>query len=231
MSALCAILGVMIAFASVTGKTRDSRRAFINGNQEDRILNGPVDLQERYASLSQEVSKLQKEKTKLEDAVANQTSATKVLNENLQDANVFAGLTELEGPGVVITLRDSAKQGAAQDLIIHDTDVLKVSNELFAAGADAIAVNGHRLAAGSSIRCVGPVIHIDGEPIASPVAISAIGDPSTLSGGLNLPNGVLAEIRFTDPNMVQVEAAKSIKIPAYTGPTTKRKATQPKPKR
>ena len=66
-------------------------------------------------------------------------------------------------PGVVVTLRDSSH--SAHDLSlpdqisnsvnIHDTDVLRIVNELVASGAEAISINDHRIAGLSSIRCVG----------------------------------------------------------------------------
>jgi len=231
---MCLVLGFMIAMARVTADARrGSRMSFANADQAARVLTPPLDVQVQYAKLQGEVSKLQSEKTKLENALGSQTAAAKVLNDNLQEVKIYAGLTDLEGPGIVVTLRDSLKQptGIATDVTIHDVDVVKVVNELWACGADAISVNNHRVGASTSIRCVGPVIHIDAVPIASPIVIRVIGDADTLLGGMNLPLGVLSEIRQTDPAMVQLERAKTMKLPAYSGPTTKRYATVPKVKK
>ena len=103
--------------------------------------------------------------------------------------------------------------------IIHDDDVLKVVNELWASGAEAISVNNHRVSIGTSFRCVGPTILVDGARIASPVVIRAIGDPDTLQGGLDIPGGILAQLREQDPAMVQIEKVKKHVLPAYTGST------------
>ncbi len=233
VSLMCLVLGFMIAMARVTaGVSRQSRMSFIAGDQYDRVANGPIDIQQKYASLSSDVTKLQAEKTKLENALATQTGTAKVLNDNLQDVKAYAGLSDLEGPGIVITLRDSQKLGGlATNDTIHDTDVLKVVNELWASGAEAISVNNHRVGASTSFRCVGPVIHVDAVPIASPVVIRALGDSETLQGGLNLPGGVLSEIRQTDANMVQIEMAKTMRLPAYSGPTSKKYSVVPKVKK
>ncbi len=231
---MCFVLGFMIAMARVTGgASREGRSRFLEGDQQTRLATGPLDIQQRFAELNSEVKKLQSDKTKLENAVADQNNSTKVLNDNLQDAKVFAGLTDVEGPGVVVTLRDSTRpvNGIPTDATIHDTDVLKVVNELWASGAEAISVNNHRDIVSTSYRCVGPVIHIDGVPIASPIVIRAIGDADTLMGGLNLPLGVLSEIRQTDPSMVQVEKATLMRLPAYTGATVKKYSIVPKVKK
>ena len=234
VSLMCVILGFMIAMARITGEaSRGSRLSYATGDQQARLLTAPLDVQAQYAKLSTEVSKLQTEKTKLENALGSQTAAAKVLNDNLQEVKIYAGLTDLEGPGIVVTLRDSQKQptGIAADVTIHDVDVVKVVNELWACGADAISVNNHRVGASTAIRCVGPVIHIDAVPIASPIIIRVIGDADTLLGGMNLPLGVLSEIRQTDPAMVQMERAKSMRLPAYSGATTKKYAVVPKVKK
>src|SRR6185503_2536301 len=111
-------------------------------------------------------------------------------------------------------------------------DVLKVVNELWAAGAEAIAVNKHRIVGNSSFRCVGPVIHVDNVPISSPVRIQAIGDSDTLAGAMSLPLGVIAEIRQTgDASMATVEKVQKFTLPAYSGPTTRRLAMPVKEKK
>lgn len=102
-------------------------------------------------------------------------------------------------------------------------------NELWAASAEAVSVNNHRVVGSSSFRCVGPVIHVDNVPISTPVRIRAIGDPEVLYGAMNLRLGVLDEIRNSgDPTMVQMEAVEKQRIPAYAGPTA-RKFAMPRP--
>jgi len=49
--------------------------------------------------------------------------------------------------------------------------VVHVVNELFASGAEAIAVNGHRVAGTTSFRCVGTTILVNDVKIASPIVV------------------------------------------------------------
>jgi uncharacterized protein YlxW (UPF0749 family) len=231
VSALSLVLGFMVMTASITATTRSSRLGLLGASQQERVNSGTIDFQSAFIQLNDEVKTLRGENDKLEKALGDRNSSSKVLNEGIEQAKAFAGLTDLEGPGLQITLLDSRKDPpnsfVAVNYIIHDTDVLKVTNELFAAGAEAIDVNGHRVVTPSSFRCVGPVIHVDGVPIASPIVIRAIGDSATLDGGLNLPLGVLAEIRHTDPAMVQVEQVKDMRIAAYGGSTEQKFAKVP----
>lgn len=142
----------------------------------------------------------------------------------------------MEGPGVIVTLKDSGHGGIkiedqtiyTPDKNIHDLDVLRIVNELFSAGAEAISVNDHRISGGSSIRCVGPTILINDVKVASPIQVKAIGDPKTLMGALNLNGGVLSEIRTSDPDMIQIEEEKSLKLDPFVGRTSYHFAKLPK---
>ncbi len=230
------LLGILLWMAWITNFTRAGRLGYLDADQSQRIGRGSIDTALEYQKVSQEVTQLLEENTKLQNAMSDTTNQTKVLNESLQLAKEFAGLTAVEGPGVVVTLRDdppSSMDGISSgNKIIHDVDVLKVVNEAWAAGAEAISVNGLRVATRSSFRCVGPVIHVDAVPIASPVVIRAIGDPVALRGGLTLPLGVLAEIRSTgSPEMVSIETVDKQILAAYSGPTIRRFGKTPKEKK
>lgn len=235
VSALSLVLGFMVVTASITASNRSSRLGLLGASQSIRVGTGTIDLQDQYLKLSEEVKSLRQLNDKLSKALGDKSSSTKVLNEDMEQAKAFAGLTDVQGPGVKITLSDSRKDPpnnfVANNYIIHDTDVLKVTNELYAAGAEAIDVNGHRIVSTSSFRCVGPVIHIDGIPVASPIVIHAIGDPAALEGGLTLPLGVLSEIKVTDATMVQIETVKDMRITAYGGSTERKFAKVPTDKK
>jgi uncharacterized protein YlxW (UPF0749 family) len=232
VTALSFVLGFMMTVAWITKDTQPSRLSFLTPDQKIRIDQGQSSLTKELQKVSTEVGKLREEKTKLENAVASQTNSTKVLNDSLQEAKLLAGLTDVEGPGITVTLKDSAVQpgpGLSSDNAnIHDYDVLRVVNELWSSGAEAISVNNHRVVARSNYRCVGSVINVDGVPIAPPVIIQAIGDSKTLYGGINIRLGVLDEIRSGDPNMVSVTRFERTRLSAYAGSTTFRYVKIPK---
>ncbi len=229
VSGLSLILGFMMSMAWITDQTASERIGKLDPDQGGRIQTGNINMFDEYIKLSNEVKKLRGDLTRMENAVGDQTKQTQVLNTSLQDVKHFAGLTAVEGPGVVVTLKDdpkAASSGIGGDDIIHDTDVLRVVNELWASGAEAIAVNKIRIVASSSFRCVGPVIHVDHVPISSPVRIQAIGESETIEGALLLPLGVVQEIRQSGvPSMVTIERVQKQQLPAYTGPTARKLAT------
>jgi uncharacterized protein YlxW (UPF0749 family) len=233
VTAMCFVLGLMVSLAWVTDANRKDRLNFLPIDQNKRISEATLDIN-AVAQLSSEVTKLRQEKTELENALADQNKGSKALNDSLQEAKMFAGLTPLEGPGVVVTLKDSpagqADLSGVPDArtIIHDTDVLQVVNELKSSGAEAVSVNNHRIAGAASFRCVGPTILVNDVKVASPIVVRAIGDADTLMGAMNLPGGILSQIRGQDPAMVAIERVKKMSLPAFVGTTAYRAAIVPK---
>lgn len=184
--------------------------------------NQDVNLTGEVVSLREEVTKLREDKTKLETKLAQTGNATKEINDSLQETKMFAALTELKGQGLIVTLTDSKKPSdemIVESGLVHYLDVLKVVNELFNAGAEAIAVNGIRIGPRSDLRCVGSTILVSTQKIAPPIVVQAVGDSKTLLGAMNMPGGILTELRDVDPAMVMVEPANELTIPAYDGST------------
>ncbi len=166
---------------------------------------------------------LRAEVTSLRDQVADMMAGqneVKVLQAELQKSMLLAGLTEVEGPGVSVEMNDSTRQAApGQDpnvFLIHDDDVQKIVNALFAAGAEAISVNGHRLITTSEIICAGNVIIVNGARIAPPIKILAIGDPETLETGLKMRGGVVDSLILWGIE-VKIKTEEKVTLPAYSG--------------
>ncbi|MDI9639961.1 DUF881 domain-containing protein [Kamptonema cortianum] len=228
-SLVALVVGLMVSIAFANQER--SRLGFEGDFGEPASLNRAVS--EEIRSLRDEVTKLRDEKSKLEDTLAEQGNASKDLNASLKEARMFAALTEVEGPGIIVTLSDSKKpmgeMFTADAGIIHFLDVLKVVNELFNAGAEAIAVNGRRVGPQTDFRCVGTTILVDTDKIASPIEIKAIGETQTLLGAINMPGGVLEELRDVDPGMVKVEPADMLFLKPYDGILKFKSARVPEP--
>ena len=214
---LCAILGAMLGL-SVRTQTVKQHQV-----EQDSLQSSAVLIQVN-AGLQRRVAQLQTDNAQLVKFAPSDTARLKLYAKDLANAQFLAGLTDVKGPGVVVTLNDSQKPsvsmppGFAPPNIIHDTDIAAVVNELKASGAEAISVNGQRIVAVSPIRCVGPTIMVNFTPQAPPFVIKAIGDPKTLKTGINLPGGVTKDIVSYDPAMFTTQVAKQpLIIPAYAG--------------
>jgi uncharacterized protein YlxW (UPF0749 family) len=241
VSALSLVLGFMIVLVSISGSS--VRFRLMGAEQRNRIQSALPDSnaeQKAQSEMLSEVNKLRKKNTELENTLAQKSDAAQILNTTLQDVKFFAGLTDVQGAGLMVTLTDSysaAKDddrlsGSVSEIpaedVIHDQDVLRVVNELYAAGAEAVSINNLRMVGTSSVRCVGNTVLIDGVRVAPPIKIRAIGDSETLSSALGMPGGIIDELKQVNPRMVSIEAIKNMTLPGFTGTTSRRYAKVPK---
>lgn len=139
------------------------------------------------------------EKLRGEIATAQQAALTgdgsTALAAQSRNLALVTGELPVNGPGLELTLDDapgSDQQGAnpdpraqteAEQGRVMDRDLQIVVNGLWAAGAEAIAINGERLTALSAIRSAGQAILVDFRPLSPPYVIDAVGDPKTLQSG------------------------------------------------
>jgi len=120
----------------------------------------------------------------------------------LNRVKVLNGLVEVSGPGVELLVDGPLNVLDLQDLI----------NELRNAGAEAIALNDHRLVVHSVWGAEsGGEIVLDGYLISRPYHLQAIGDPDTLETALLRPGGLVRLFRRTYPNLT-VTSAKNPRL-------------------
>ena len=221
VACLALLLGLLLVSAWRMGKP-DADGQSIDQLRARTSTSGP-DIGKPIEELKAEIKRLRIQVTEAEEAMADQSRQASVLNDNLQQVKFFAGLNEVQGPGIEITLSDSDKGPddlfILQEFIIHDTDILRVVNELWMSGAEVISVNKQRVSTNTSFRCEGPVVYVGRVPTSSPVTIRAIGDADTLYGGVMMPGRYLDMIISADPDMVSVTKHEKLVLPAYTGST------------
>ncbi|WP_126426016.1 DUF881 domain-containing protein [Brevibacillus marinus] len=211
--------GFLISHSIESTKLRALERESDQQWQLETKLNEQiVKEKEQNRILEVQLLALQREVAQVEEEVArHQSEAAEVLAE-LEEARMLAGVIPVEGSGVVVTMQDhpnASQSGDVMKNIVHEQDVTLVVNELRAAGAEAISINGQRLVSSSAIRCVGPTIIVNGVKSATPFVITAIGDPGTLSQALHLPGGVMD--RLKDFVQISVEQKELVQVPAFVG--------------
>jgi uncharacterized protein YlxW (UPF0749 family) len=138
-----------------------------------------------------------------------------------RELSVLAGGAALVGPGVVVVLDDSSASrspsGDPNDLIVHEEDIQAVVNALWAAGAEALAVNGERLTSVSAVRCAGNTLLLHGAVRSPPYEIGAIGDPEELQGELLAQPGMDRLLSDAQTFGIVLEIRQgSIRIPERT---------------
>lgn len=210
---------ITIQFKSVTANNAQ------NSNKNVRVDELLVDLKrerERNEDLEKQLSALQNDITKFREEAAQHNGYSEILLEQLNRAEILAGLVDVKGPGITITLTDNQNKSAngvtltPSESLIHDEDIRGVINELCAAGAEAIDVNGSRIISTSAVRCVGPSILINDEKMTPPYKIHAVGKADQLEAAMNLNGGVIDNLKvwgFT----INITKHQEMTIPKYNG--------------
>lgn len=202
---VCVVLGIMLVVQFRT--TQDTRSTVPFQRIEDLSLRLAQTEKERDVLLNQ-VNELR------------QTSTAEAASKEIELIKMGAGIVALEGPGITVTIDDSkrpSKPGENPNLyLIHDDDILKVINELWAAGAEAMSINEQRLIATSEIRCAGPTLSVNNTRYSPPYEIRVIGDSQTLENALKMRGGVIETLQFWGIQ-VNIKRHDVLKIPAYKG--------------
>lgn len=130
--------------------------------------------------LADRLVEVRDEATRAREELLTATSKGQEALDDLDRAETGAGLTAVRGPGLVVTLTDAPPPEDGGDNLgrILDRDIHSVVNELWAAGAEAIAIDGQRLGPTTSIRSAGQAILVDFRPVTNPYVIEAIGPVS-----------------------------------------------------
>ncbi|MEV6511435.1 DUF881 domain-containing protein [Streptomyces sp. NPDC051642] len=130
-----------------------------------------------------------------DDVSARQRAALKTSGGSGQAdlVSMLSGATAVHGPGVKLVVDDAkeASTGGGDNPRetadfsdtgrVRDRDMQRVVNGLWAAGAEAVSINGQRLTALSAIRAAGDAILVDNRPLVPPYTVLAVGDGKRLS--------------------------------------------------
>ncbi len=140
--------------------------------------------QARLDDLHGDLSALQADIGRRQQEQAGEASAASRRTDDLQHLAMSAGTAAVTGPGMVLNLDNARHAVPGAGGLILDSDVQALVNGLWVAGAEAIAIDGHRLTALTSIRFAGQAITVDYRSLTPPYVVEAIGNPDTLPSRL-----------------------------------------------
>ena len=225
---VCIVLAaaLTVQIRTMQGENSAVAQAFANSELKDTLLEWKEKSDNAENDLEDSIKKLEKLR---ETSTANGNSSEEK-QEELKKYNQILGLTDVTGEGIVLTVTDSAQSTSAIDmnnLIIHDSDLRSLVNELSNAGAEAISINDERIVSTTAITCAGNVILINGNKVGSPFTIKAIGNQESLYGAITRAGGYTYGLKARS---IQVETKKvnNIQISRYTGALTQKYAKEDK---
>lgn len=190
---MCFALTYSICIQMKTVKTLNTTvgQSYEENNLRAQVLKMKEKYENRQADLEKATELLEKER---QNATQNNSSLEE-MERQIKEGNKLIGMTDVTGPGVIITLKDSTINPATvldvSSLLVHDTDVLSIIGELKNAGAEAISINDQRILASSTFECAGNIIRINGARVAAPFKIKAIGNQEELYEALKRVGGYL----------------------------------------
>jgi uncharacterized protein YlxW (UPF0749 family) len=209
------LFGLGFGLAVQVASTSDSDGALRGARQEDlvRILD---ELDDRTQRLEDEKQGLEDQRAELENSSDQAEEARKQTVEKERQLGILAGTVAAQGPGITLTIEDT-KGTVEADML------LDAIQELRAAGAEAIQVNGVRVVAGTFLADEdGGGVSVDGNKIDTPYRFKVIGKPQDLEPALNIPGGVVqtlekeqATVTVERADKIVVDALRAAKQPDY----------------
>lgn len=167
-----AVIVVLLVFGLMAGVSLASTlRAAPQIQQERAELQTRVqDAAAGIDGLREEAAQLAEQNRQLTEAGAGLDPGTQA---ELRRLEATTGVGAVKGPGVVVRVDDG--EGGEQAQVV-DADLRQLVNQLWRSGAEAIAINGHRLSSRTAIRGAGDAITVDYRSLTRPYLVEAIGD-------------------------------------------------------
>ena len=180
--ALGTITGTAVAQVRERSEQGSGLRAELADEVRDRT--GATD------ALAADAERLREEVAAEQEALLGDDAAGRAAAERLAELGLASGTVAVTGPGVVVVLDDAPpgedgeedplRGGTAVDGRVQDRDLQDLVNALWAAGAEAISVDGQRLTTLTAIRSAGDAVLVDFRPLSPPYEVRAVGDPGDL---------------------------------------------------
>ena len=192
------------------------------------LLETATELQAQQDDLKARILELRAAIQDVEGQGAGSADLVRQLNDDLEDARIAAGLIALTGTGVVLQLDDSqapVPPGASDaDYLVGSRDIRSVVEELWLAGAEAIAINGERVTPTTAIIDIGSSLLVNSAYLAPPYQVTGLGAEDLydrLSRSPGFIDFVRARVEGYGISLSFAEP-QSVDMPAFAGTVTLR---------
>lgn len=204
------VLGIML---SIQFRTQQDLAKVLTAQKTEDLVAIWGSLEQKRGTLQREIEDLRQQQFKLSQTINSRQTTVANAAKDIEKLQLVLGTLPASGPGITVTITG--------DTPILYLDLIDLVNELWTAGAQAIAVNEHRLTPYTAIGFnqkgqEGLGITINGQQLLFPIVVKAIGDPHTLKTGLTYPGGIISNFS-TVYNVAPIISEKDkIQVPAST---------------
>ncbi|MBN2795477.1 MAG: DUF881 domain-containing protein [Clostridia bacterium] len=215
---VCLLLGVILSL-----QYKVFQNTFAEGltpfKRQTELTNELITLREEKAQLNAELTAVRAKINDIETAASQDNAIIKNLSDKLKNYEILAGMTNVSGEGIVITIDNPPVDSNSildVNVVNHYEEIVKLINDLNAAGAEAISINDQRITALSEIRAAGSSINVNYVPQTVPIVIKAIGKSSALEAALTYRFGQVTRLRDASL-LVDVKTMDEVIIPRFHG--------------
>ncbi|NJD29681.1 MAG: DUF881 domain-containing protein [Chloroflexi bacterium] len=209
------VLGFLVA----TQVANETERVRYTTQERSPLVETALRLQSQQDALKAAIVELRRRIAELEAAAPGSAAELRQLYADRESARMAAGLLAVTGPGLAFRLEDAPQAASDPEGLVSARDVRVVVEELWLAGAEAIAVNAERVTASTAVLDIGGSILVNSAYLAAPYTISAIGPP-------DMYERITGSVAFGDffhdrveRHGVRLGAAEleSVDVPAFAG--------------
>ena len=149
-------IGICVQIRTINNSNLTVAQTFTENSLRDEVLRW----KEKNDTISEQLDIAEKNLTKIREEATKDDTTSSDMEKEISLNNKLLGLTNLEGPGVEIIVKDDPQAsniGIFDDIsdhIVHDADLRALVNDLKNAGAEAISINGQRLVNTTAITCI-----------------------------------------------------------------------------
>jgi uncharacterized protein YlxW (UPF0749 family) len=216
------VLGFLVA-AQIAG---EGPRIRYSTEERSPLIETALGLQAQQEALKAQIVAARARIGALEAQDPGAAESLKRLYADLEAARLSAGLVAVTGRGIAFRLEDGTQSGGGIDALVSARDVRTLVEELWLAGAQAIAVNGERVVASTAVLDIGGSILVNSAYVSPPYQVTAIG-PADLYDRLRASVGFVQFVQArVEPAGLRLSVAQldAVDIPAFGGTVNLRNA-------
>jgi len=204
------IMGILL---SVQFKAQNTAERELYQPRPENLIAMIKNLTDKRSKLGSEMADLSDQLYDRRNAYEDQTLVGKSLEQELAKLEIANGTRPVHGQGLEVTFLSTS--------MVQYSDLITLTNELWASGAEAIAISGIRVNSNSYIHYRqangGLEITVNNQPVTWPLKILATGDSNNLEKGLTLPGGYVDMMAYNKiyPTLRQKD---DLELPAIKSP-------------
>ena len=210
----------LLGFGLVTAAQSASATRKAEAPRKERLIGLIVDRRSQMEDLDKAVRELRRQLSDEQSRVSRANRAVADATREQASLAVQAGTAAVEGAGLRVKLSDAETVPEDADdpsaYRVSDVDLQLLINALWGSGAEAVALNGNRVVATTSVRAAGDTIVVNFRPLAPPYRIEAVGVDADRFGR----SGIVIRMRRWRTSFglgFSTQRVDKLTLPAYAG--------------